>query len=456
MNPFGSQAEQTFQSSRTMFSLSSNIAFGIQRPWRKSLWSIFDEALGKSCVSFALKFSSMIRSNSQTFLMTVAAIKSSFTKPQEISEWFFKKQATLPLFLKTAPFYIMASLSYYAGGEFMNFPYDHEARRPRIQVTEASKELVKFTLRDTDVSMANAIRRIILAEVPTMAIELVEMEENDTVLFDEFIAHRMGLIPLSSHGVGDIPPDEGVTLSKDCCQSECQACTREFRLDITNHEDKILTVTHFDIQQDTPETQQFERSDWPAWKKVRCCPFRNETLDEETDRRENGIIIAKMKKDQNLKMVCKAKKGIPKYHAKFMPVATVVMNYEPIVSVNQDVASTLTLDEKIEFVKACPRKVFELDIEDTILVQRHRDCIFCDECTAKARELGKRDLCSAQMDCNIFHFTVESVTPDGPRSAIDVVRAAFRILDYKLSQFMQDAYGDVIDHYLPLQPKEVK
>ena len=32
---------------------------------------------------------------------------------------------------------------------------------------------------------------------------------------------RMGLIPLSSHGVGDIPPDDGMTLSKDCCQSEC-------------------------------------------------------------------------------------------------------------------------------------------------------------------------------------------------------------------------------------------
>ena len=36
-----------------------------------------------------------------------------------------------------------------------------------------------------------------------------------------------------------------------------------------------------------------------------------------------------------------------------------------------------------------------------------------------------------------FHFTVEAVTSDGPRSPVDVVRAAFRILDYKLSQFME-------------------
>ena len=40
------------------------------------------------------------------------------------------------------------------------------------------------------------------------------------------------------------------------------------------------------------------------------------------------------------------------------------------------------------------------------------------------------------MDTNCFHFTVEAVTSDGPRSAVDVVRAALRILDYKLSQFM--------------------
>jgi len=347
----------------------------------------------------------------------------------------------------------MASLSYYAGGEWMNFPYGSEPRKPKVQVTHATKELVKFTLSETDVSVANALRRVILAEVPTMAIEIVNIEENDSVLFDEFIAHRMGLIPLSSHGVGDIPPDGGVLEYKDCnCFDGCPYCTREFRLDVTNRDDKVLTVTHFDIQQDTVDTRRFERPDWPQWKQIRCCPFRDPTLDEEADHRENGIIIAKMKKDQTLKMVCTARKGIPKYHAKWMPVATCVMNYEPIVTVNKDVAATLTLDEKIEFVEACPRKVFELDIEDTVKVARYRDCIFCDECTTKARLLNKKDLCSAHMDTHKFHFTVEAVTSDGPRSAIHVVRAALRILDYKLSLFLRDAYGEDVTDYLPLQP----
>ena len=55
---------------------------------------------------------------------------------------------------------------------------------------------MNFTLSSTDTSMANAIRRIIIAEVPTLAIDLVEYQDNTSVLVDEYIAHRLGMIPM--------------------------------------------------------------------------------------------------------------------------------------------------------------------------------------------------------------------------------------------------------------------
>lgn len=72
------------------------------------------------------------------------------------------------------------------------------ARDPQLVIRKLTADYCEFILSNTDVSVANALRRVIIAEVPTIAIDLVEIENNTTVLNDEFLAHRLGLIPLLS------------------------------------------------------------------------------------------------------------------------------------------------------------------------------------------------------------------------------------------------------------------
>ena len=77
-------------------------------------------------------------------------------------------------------------------------------RFPKVQILHIAAHEMRFILSETDTSVANALRRIMIAEVPTLAIEKVEFLENSTVLNDEYIAHRLGLIPLRYTEPGSI------------------------------------------------------------------------------------------------------------------------------------------------------------------------------------------------------------------------------------------------------------
>ncbi|MGC9310166.1 MAG: DNA-directed RNA polymerase subunit D [Candidatus Aenigmatarchaeota archaeon] len=55
-------------------------------------------------------------------------------------------------------------------------------------------------LTDTSPSFANALRRIMLSEIPISAIEEVEIKENNSALQDEILSHRLGMIPVKGEG----------------------------------------------------------------------------------------------------------------------------------------------------------------------------------------------------------------------------------------------------------------
>jgi len=69
-----------------------------------------------------------------------------------------------------------------------------------IRILSSNKEegKVSFIIKDTTPAFANTLRRIIVDEVPTMAVEEVEFRKNNSISYDEMIAHRIGLIPLTT------------------------------------------------------------------------------------------------------------------------------------------------------------------------------------------------------------------------------------------------------------------
>lgn len=63
---------------------------------------------------------------------------------------------------------------------------------PSVEINELTKDQIKFTLYNADLSIANSLRRIMISEIPTMAIEFVNIKANTSCLHDEHLALRLG------------------------------------------------------------------------------------------------------------------------------------------------------------------------------------------------------------------------------------------------------------------------
>ncbi|MFC2142903.1 DNA-directed RNA polymerase subunit D [Candidatus Aenigmatarchaeota archaeon] len=64
-----------------------------------------------------------------------------------------------------------------------------------IKVIEKEDRKLKFNIT-CDMGFANALRRVLMNEVPVLSIETVSFEKNTSGMFDEILAHRLGLVPL--------------------------------------------------------------------------------------------------------------------------------------------------------------------------------------------------------------------------------------------------------------------
>ncbi|KAB2633861.1 DNA-directed RNA polymerases II, IV and V subunit 3-like [Pyrus ussuriensis x Pyrus communis] len=285
-------------------------------------------------------------------------------------------------------------------------------RLPRVKIRDMRDDYLKFELRDTDASVANALRRVMIAEVPTVAIDLVEIEINSSVLNDEFIAHRLGLIPLTS--------DRAMSMrfSRDCdaCDGDgqCEFCSVEFHLRAKCHSDQTLDVTSKDLLSSDHTVVPVDFSDSSGLESSE----------------QKGIIIVKLRRGQELRLRAIARKGIGKDHAKWSPAATVTFMYEPDIRINEELMDTLTLEEKKAWVDSSPTKVFDIDPKtDKVVVVDPEAYTYDDEVIKKAEAMGKSGLVDISAREDSFIFTVEST---GAIKAAQLLLNAIEVLKQKL------------------------
>lgn len=231
----------------------------------------------------------------------------------------------------------MQGVSAMGGGGMMDHPMQNgyrmiqnriEERDPEIRILESSQYLLKFELNNTELSVANALRRIIISEVPTMAIEMVMVVDNTSVLNDEFIAHRIGLVPLFSENV-----DKFEFHGRCQCEGFCHRCSVRYHLKkVCPPNMEMVEVTSNDIKLEASEDQS-----------LGVLPVR---YVDSNGNMEDPILLMKLSRNQHVDFQLIAKKDTAKSHAKWSPVATCMMKKEPIVELNQEVINKMTPEQK--------------------------------------------------------------------------------------------------------------
>ena len=193
-----------------------------------------------------------------------------------------------------------------------------------VTIKNSTEDTIEFLVTGMSIYLANALRRVMIAEVPTWAIDIVQFEKNTTVLVDEMIAHRLGLIPLTS---STDPVDE----------DEIPVQEVSFTLDLTAGTD--------------PE----------EWMSEQLEPDNVDVVSA-----IDGIPIVKAARQQRLKLTAIAKKGTGKEHSKWSPVSTcfyetvpegILFNIETVGSLDPVEVVQKAIEILCEKLQTCTEKV---------------------------------------------------------------------------------------------------
>lgn len=263
----------------------------------------------------------------------------------------------------------------------------------KVEIVDKTDTTIRLVIRDTDASFMNSLRRIMLTEVPAMAIEDVVIVENSSVLHDEILAHRLGFIPLTT----DL---DSYNLPEECpCKSEfgCNLCRVALALNVEAVEE-MKTVYSGDLISENPDIKPV------------------------SDR----IPIAKLVSGQKMKLEAYARLGKGEVHAKWQPVSMCVYKYFPQIKIDEK-----RCDACEKCVKVCPKKVL-VAVDKKIEVRNLIDCTLCEDC-ADACPVDPSAI-EVTWDKSVFIYDIEST---GALPVERIVLESVSILDKKAGEFVK-------------------
>ena len=274
----------------------------------------------------------------------------------------------------------------------------------QVTIQSSSREELVVDISGIEAPFANAIRRILLSEVPTMAIEHVNLYQNTSVIPDEILAHRLGLIPIS------IDP-------------------RSFQFREKNEAHNEHNSIHFNLHvqcKRNPATGQLVH-DKVYTRDLVWKPVGNqlEMLPEIRPVQED-ILIAQLSPGQEIEAELICEKGIGQVHAKWSPVATASYRMLPLISLKTpDLASNKALKD------LCPVGVFDIEQGKTV-VKYPRNCTSCRECLkTELVELAKH---KEHFICMVYAVSIEST---GALEAKELLLEAIKELKLKCELWLR-------------------
>ncbi|KAJ5189129.1 DNA-directed RNA polymerase dimerization [Penicillium cf. griseofulvum] len=242
-------------------------------------------------------------------------------------------------------------------GESHGWALDEFKNNFQVEFHRNDRFEASFSLIGLDASVANAFRRILMAEIPTIAIEDCFIHNNTSVIQDEVLAQRLGLIPLKGSVEGINWMHWYKKASEDGTEEEDGPC------------DFNTIVLHLDVECYKNEYADKDEQD-PRKLYTNAHVYAKDLMYMPVGRQEQffvgegaiapvnpDILIAKLRPGQKIEMELHCQKGIGADHAKFSPVATASYRLLPDIKIERPIIG----DDAKKFAKCFPKGVIGLE-----------------------------------------------------------------------------------------------